>query len=228
MPDGDDPATVPGPEVARFPAGDQIHQRVTPVPGRLAKNVLAVLADLVALPFIIAYRVTASLLTDRVDDVFQGYSQLMGLWPGHSGAYVRRAFYRRTLQSCAPDCYIGFGTLFVTPKTVIGRHVYIGARCMIAHSVIGDDVLIGSNVDLIAGRHTHAFDRLDVPVRLQGGRYDTITIGRDAWIANGAIVLADVGEQAIVAAGAVVVNPVPPRTIVGGNPARVIAERQGP
>ncbi|MCI0432995.1 MAG: acyltransferase [Gemmatimonadetes bacterium] len=192
------------------------------------KRIASLVADLIAIPMVLLYRITILVLPDRVEDVFQGYSQWLGLWPGYTGVYVRRAFYRRTLDSCSANCYIGFGTLLVTPHITIGHHVYIGARCMIAHSVIGDDVLIGSNVDIVAGRHTHDFSRLDVPVRVQGGRYEPVTIGRDAWIGNGAMVLADVGEQAVLAAGVVVANPVAPRAIVVGNPARVMGERGVP
>jgi maltose O-acetyltransferase len=62
---------------------------------------------------------------------------------------------------------------------------------------------------------------------MQGGKYTIVTLGPDCWIGNGATVADNVGEQAVVAAGAVVVKPVAPRTIVGGNPAKVIAERAG-
>ena len=49
-------------------------------------------------------------------------------------------------------------------------------------------------------------------------------IGRNCFIGCGAIVLPGVivGDGSIVAAGAVVTKPVPPRSIVAGNPAKVI------
>ena len=51
-----------------------------------------------------------------------------------------------------------------------------------------------------------------------------VTIGDDCWIGGGAIICpgVTVGEGAVVAAGAVVVKDVEPRTVVGGNPARMI------
>lgn len=50
-------------------------------------------------------------------------------------------------------------------------------------------------------------------------------IGRDAWLGNGSIVMADVGNHAVVGAGAVVVKPVAAWSIVAGNPAREIRSR---
>src|SRR5690606_28142163 len=83
----------------------------------------------------------------------------------------------------------------------------------------------GSNVDIVAGKHQHNFDRVDVPIRLQGGHYDPVTIGPDAWIGNGATLIEDVGPHAIVAAGSVVVKPVGAWSIVGGNPAKFLKSR---
>jgi phosphonate metabolism protein (transferase hexapeptide repeat family) len=54
-----------------------------------------------------------------------------------------------------------------------------------------------------------------------------VTIGHDAWIGHGAIVLPGrtVGIGAVVAASAVVTKDVAPYAIVAGNPARVIRQR---
>ena len=56
-----------------------------------------------------------------------------------------------------------------------------------------------------------------------------VTIHDDVWIGAGSTILKGVtiGAEAIVAAGAVVTKDVPPRTIVGGVPARVIGKRGG-
>jgi len=199
--------------------------RVATPPDGVVKRLSNSVAMLLMLPLIAWYRLWVLLLPHHQERLFQGQSQFLSLWPGFAGLFLRRAFYRATLKRCAADCAIGFGTVFATPEVEIGKHVYIGAYCMIGHAVIGDDVLIGSNVDILSSKHAHQFGRLDVPVRLQGGSYVPVGIGRDVWIGNGAIVLEPVGDQAVVAAGAVVVKPVPPRAIVGGNPARQLGER---
>ncbi len=86
---------------------------------------------------------------------------------------------------------------------------------------IGDDVLIGSNVDILSGRHQHHSDDPDRPRCEQGGTFTKVRIGRDAWIGNSAVIMADVGEHSVIGAGSVLVKPIPPQTVAVGNPAVV-------
>lgn len=131
-----------------------------------------------------------------------------------------------TLQRCGPDVCIEFGTIISQSAVEIGRRVYIGPRCSIGECVIEDDVLLGSNVDIISGRHQHYAEDLNMPIREQGGQLEKIVIGKDSWLGNSSIVMANVGEKSIVAAGSVVIRDVEPFSIVGGNPARLIKKRQ--
>lgn len=56
------------------------------------------------------------------------------------------------------------------------------------------------------------------------GEHRPIVIGKRCFIGGSAMILPGVviGDESIVGAGAVVMEDVPPRTIVGGNPARVL------
>jgi len=65
----------------------------------------------------------------------------------------------------------------------------------------------------------------DTPIRNQGGTIEKIEIGENCWIGNNATVMADIGSHSIIAAGSVVVNQVPAKSIVAGNPARVVKTR---
>lgn len=159
--------------------------------------------------------------------IFAASSEFLSLIPGKLGIFVRRSFYRMTLDACGTDCHFGFGTTLARRQIWIGRGVYIGNRCTIGRVVIEDDVTIGSNADLLGGRRQHHFDRLDRPIQDQGGTFREIRIGRNSWIGNSAVVMADIGEDCVIGAGAVLVHDIPARTVAVGNPAVVKKVRPG-
>lgn len=163
----------------------------------------------------------------RTDQPFQMGAQWMSMIPGVAGNYCRKEFYRLTLCRCGPDVCIEFGTILNQPTIELGRRVYIGLYCTVGECVIDDDVMIGSNVDIISGKNQHDFSRLDVPIREQGGRLEKIIIGADSWVGNSSVIMANIGSKGIVGAGAVVVHNVEAYAIVAGNPARVLGSRKG-
>jgi acetyltransferase-like isoleucine patch superfamily enzyme len=79
--------------------------------------------------------------------------------------------------------------------------------------------MIGPNVSIITSGHP-----IDPSRRRASVVAKPVVIGRNVWIAAGAIIIGGVtvGENSVVAAGAVVTRDVPANTLVGGNPARVI------
>jgi virginiamycin A acetyltransferase len=160
------------------------------------------------------------------DQPFQLGSHTVSLIPGIIGNYFRKEYYRLTLQSCGSDVCIEFGTILHQAGVELGRRVYIGPRCSIGESIIEDDVMVGSNVDIISGKNQHNFETMDSPMREQGGRFQKIVIGADSWIGNSAVIMANVGKKSIVGAGSVVVNDVEPYSIVAGNPAKFLRRRQ--
>jgi acetyltransferase-like isoleucine patch superfamily enzyme len=107
-------------------------------------------------------------------------------------------------------------------ELVIGDRVFInqGASVVAAHSItIGDDARIGDYACVYDSNH-HPIEPDEDIVRAP------VVIGRNAWLARGAIVLpgVTVGDHAVVAAGAIVSRNVPARTLVAGNPARIVRE----
>lgn len=190
---------------------------------RVIKLGTFIIAVCVALPLVILYRFGALLMGSVA--AFQIASHFAALFPGGLGDYFRLGFYKLTLQRCARESVISFGTIFSTPKCAIGRHVSIGAYCIISASTIEDDVLIGSHVHIISGKETHNYSSLSKPIRLQGGSNKSIQIGRGTWIANGSIVMADIGRECVIGAGSVVAREIREYSIVSGNPARLIGRR---
>lgn len=159
------------------------------------------------------------------DAVFLALSQLLSLLPGKSGCYIRAAFYRHALTRCSTDLFVGFTTLFYQRNTAIGAGVYIGPQCNIGACRIGDDTLIASGVHIMSGTNQHRFEDLHTPIRDQGGEFTQISIGRDCWVGNGALVMADIGDHCVIGAGSVVTRPIPDYAIAVGNPARVVRSR---
>lgn len=85
---------------------------------------------------------------------------------------------------------------------------------------IGDNVLLGTNVQLLTPIHP-----LDAEKRKAGWESaKPIYIQNNVWIGSGAIVLPGVtiGENSVVGAGSIVTKDVEPGVVVVGNPARVV------
>ncbi|HWB13966.1 MAG TPA: acyltransferase [Pirellulales bacterium] len=159
---------------------------------------------------------------------FAGWSQAFSLLPGLSGVYLRRAFYNLLLPECGNGACITFGTVISHHTARLGKNVYTGAFCVLGDVTLEDDVLLGSHVSIINGGAQHGIERLDVAVREQPGSFPRVTIGRDSWIGDRAVVMADIGAHSVVAAGAVVTKPVPDYAIVAGVPAKIVRYRNQP
>jgi virginiamycin A acetyltransferase len=159
---------------------------------------------------------------------FPGWSQAFSLVPGLTGVYLRRAFYRLVLPRCGADCCLSFGTVFSHPTAEVGRNVYAGAYCCLGDVTLEDDVLLGSHVSVANGGAQHGTDRLDIPVREQPGKWPRVTVGRDTWVGDRAVVLADVGRHCVIGAGSVVTRPIPDYAVAVGVPAKVVRYRNQP
>ncbi len=101
--------------------------------------------------------------------------------------------------------------------TYIGEHSVIHTYKNIQ---IGSGTIISWNVSIMDG------DGHSVLHNEDSNRPQDIIIDKNVWIGNNSIILKGVtiGEGSVVAAGSVVTKNVPPRTIVAGNPAKVIKE----
>ncbi len=110
----------------------------------------------------------------------------------------------------------------------IGDNSGIGVRCSIRGPlVIGNNVMMGPEVIIITSNHS--FNRIDVPMNLQGSLpQKTVIIGNDVWIGTRVIILpgVKVGNGVIIGAGSIVTKDIPDYAIVGGNPAKIIRFRK--
>jgi UDP-2-acetamido-3-amino-2,3-dideoxy-glucuronate N-acetyltransferase len=119
----------------------------------------------------------------------------------------------------------------IGPFVEIQKNAFIGKRCKIqSHSficegvTIEDEAFVGHGVMFINDRYPRATaDSGSLQTEADWKVIPTI-IKRRASIGSNATILCGVtvGEEAIVGAGSVVLHDVPARTIVAGNPAKVI------
>ena len=181
------------------------------------------LALAAVLPCVLGFHLGSLLLGKAL--AFPGWSQLVSLFPGLVGVYLRRAFYSLVFPRCGADCCLSFGTVFSHPTAEVGRGVYVGAYCCLGDVTLEDDVLLGSHVSVTNGGAQHGTGRLDVPVREQPGVWPRVTIGRDTWVGDRAVVMADESRHCVIGAGSVVTRAIPDYAIVAGVPAKVIRYR---
>lgn len=190
---------------------------------RLLKRSIAAMSLLTVIPAVVCYWV--GVLMMGTAKAFPGWSQTFALLPGLTGNYLRRAFYSLVLPECGDGTCISFGTIFSHATVRVGRNVYVGPFCSLGDVTLEEDVLLGSHVSITNGSNQHGIERLDIPIREQPGVWPRVTIGRDTWIGDRAIIMADVGKHCVIGAGSVVTKPIPDYAIAIGAPARVVRFR---
>jgi acetyltransferase-like isoleucine patch superfamily enzyme len=153
------------------------------------------------------------------DDVMIGGNAIIhaGVEIG-DGARVGDHAQIRDRAKIGPGATIGSFTS-VDPEVEVGARTSVQVRCYLAAgSVLEEDVFIGPGVTLT---NDNTMDRHPPDTPLQGSR-----LRRGCRIGAGVVICpaVEIGEEAFVAAGAVVVADVPARGVAMGVPARVVRE----
>jgi len=116
------------------------------------------------------------------------------------------------------------------------QNIKLGKNCYINHNaclwaspkakiVMGDDVITGPRVTVVASNHDTSKKNL---IRLNPWAEKDVIIGSDVWIGANALILPGVkiGDGAVIAGGAVVNKDVGDYAVVGGVPASDIGKRE--
>lgn len=144
------------------------------------------------------------------------------------GRYVRhKASLRRRLK-VGRDVSFGPGAVLLPPDMLrIGDRVSIGRGFHVeANVVIGDDVLISSQVAIVGNDHAFGVRELSI---YWAGRLPpaTVVLEGDNLLGFGSVIVGSVriGKGCVVGAGSVVTRDLPADTVCVGIPARPIRAR---
>ena len=159
----------------------------------------------------------------------------------------RKDFVINPTQTITPDVRVGEGVRIFNFVNLYGcsigdnskvgtfveiqKNAFIGANCKISsHSFIcegvniEDDVFVGHNVTFINDRFPRSTNPEGALQTEEDWQCEMTLVKKGASIGSSVTLLCGVtvGENAIIGAGSVVTKDVPARTIVAGNPAKVL------
>lgn len=149
-------------------------------------------------------------ITMEINNVYHTHEEIVDLMSRLTGKEIHPSF------SLFPPFHTDCGK-----NITIGHRVFINSGCKFQDQggiTIGNDVLIGHNCVIATLNHAMDPDRRGDMIPAAVIIEDKVWIGSNVTILQGVTI----GKGAIIAAGAVVNKDVPPRTIVGGVPAKFI------
>lgn len=176
-------------------------------------------------------RMVKGLLYDPGDPEIQAEQipLLEGLWefnrlrPGDFAA--KEKYMRSVFAECGEKNYIELPLRanWGGKNVHMGSFVYLNFNTTLVddgHIYIGDRVMFGPNVTVVTAAHP-----IDPELRARGLQYNRdVTIGENAWIGAGVVILPGVhiGRNSVVGAGSVVTRDIPDDVVAVGDPCRVM------
>ena len=142
---------------------------------------------------------------------------------------VREKLSHRLEESGYEICSAVHPTAHISPQVSLGKGAIVGSRANLFYdATVGDFVFVGPSVtvsphSLVIGNNVE----LCVGCMVAGNVHihDNAFVGAASNVVHRAFGRLSVGEDAIIGAGALVLEDVPPRAVVVGVPARIIRYR---
>lgn len=149
---------------------------------------------------------------------------------GKISKWMRYQLCRRVFKKCGNNVNVERRAHFGSGREIeIGDNSGLGQSCNIpSNTIIGNDVMMGPNCYIL--RYNHAYDRIDIPMRLQGyktkGNVQTI-IGDDVWIGMNVLMTPGrhISKGTLIGGGTLLCKDFPEYSVVGGNPSKLIKSR---
>lgn len=138
--------------------------------------------------------------------------------------------YRSLFSQIGKDVIFNpINSIFSYPHIKLGNHVFIGGKAWFSGKIsIGNYVMFGPSVTILGGDHEYKNTKKPMFfVKDNQARSASIIVEDDVWVGANVTILKGVTIKrgAIVAAGSVVNKDVEEFSIVGGIPAKVLAQR---
>ncbi|WLE96820.1 MAG: acyltransferase [Candidatus Electrothrix communis] len=151
--------------------------------------------------------------------------------PGQAGMTLRSNILEKKFRSHGHGLLIQEGVRILNIHTIdVGDNVVIGNGSFLQGAggiEFGDNVLLGPDVKIWSANHK--IDKITKPIIKQGWEYKKVIIEEGCWLGLNVVVLPGVHlpKGCVVSAGSVVVvKRYPAYSLLAGNPARVIGNRQ--
>lgn len=142
---------------------------------------------------------------------------------------IKKYLFKKKLGIVNKNIDVQIGSLFGNYENIIWHdNIYIGPQAYIwavGGLEIGENVILGPRVTIHTSNHRYE-DATMLPY--DGYSYaKKVTIEKNVWIGDSTMIApgVTVGEGSIIAMGSVVTKDVPKFSVVGGNPAKVIKQR---
>lgn len=153
--------------------------------------------------------------------------------PRHFGMHIREKWYGRRFKRCGGNLHVLPGAYIINPHLVeCGDNFFIGINNYIQ---AGGGIVCGNNVMMgpyaMIWTQNHIFADYRKPIWKQGYEYKPVKIGNDVWIGANVFIMpgANIGNGCVISANSVVgAKSYPDGSIIAGNPARKIGERDIP